>query len=355
MQGYVSFHPVDLKFFDRIVEPLVAGEKVNPENYLDTSNRVRTAARESLRYKLALEMQFELLQPPPPPAEGTMWQKVRARLERFDFKPDPLAVAVGQNVEPDLHLHGRPFLITEGSADRVATLVDEYLRADGEPAVKALILEQLVRLDKSLGGKIEPADPGHFKAEMVHRRELLASLKVLFDLPEAARQDAAWGRLGSDRRPAAEVLPEELPWLAVYLHSRAVPFWIGRDVDGLETVCRSAGVEPPGSLAPAWRLFSRSSEEFPQLRDALGFELKKRRDVGAFVTPEEVPELLSFLNTEGSRIIQIATQHGEGTTCATLLRKIRECARYAEQHGMGFLEASGIRPVELDADEDSAL
>jgi hypothetical protein len=351
MQGFVSFHPIDLRFFEKIVEPLVAGEKVNPESYLETATRVRAAARECLGFKLALESQYELLEPPPPPTEGSMWHKVRARLEQFDFKPDPLAVVVGQKIDSDLHLHGRPFLITEGSADRVSVLVDEYLKAEGESALRALILEQLVRVDKSLG-QIEPHDAGHFEAEMVSRRELLASLKMLFDLSEAARRGESWGKLGSERQAAGEVLPRELPWLAVFLHSRANPFWVARDVDGLETVCRAAGVEPPGSLVPAWRLFPRSGEEFPALREALGVELRKKRDVGAFVPPEEVPELLAFLNAEGSRIIQVATQHGEGGTCATLLRKIRECANYAELRGMGYLEAAGIRPVELGNEDE---
>ena len=351
MQGHVSFHPIDLRFFEKIVEPLVAGEKVNPESFLDTALRVRATAWECLGYKLALESQFELLKPPPPPTEGTMWQKVRARLEQFDFKPDALAVAVGQKVDPDLHLHGRPFLITEGSADRVSVLVEEYLKAEGEAAVRALILEQLVRLDKSLG-QIEPQEAGHFEPDMAARRELLTELKTLFDLSEAARQGESWGKMGGDREAASEVLPRDLPWLAVFLHSRAVPFWVARDVDGLETVCRAAGVEPPGSLVPAWRLFPRSGEEFPALHEALGFELRKQRDVGAFVPPEDISELLAFLNAEGSRVIQVATQHGEGATCATLLRKIRECAHYAEQRGMGYLEASGIGPVDPRPDDE---
>ena len=70
MLGYVSFHPVDPRFFDTIVEPLVAGEKVNPESFLDTAARVRVSAWVSLSYKLALEKQLELLRPPPPPTEG---------------------------------------------------------------------------------------------------------------------------------------------------------------------------------------------------------------------------------------------------------------------------------------------
>lgn len=345
MQGIVSFHPIDTKFFERIIGPLVAGEKVNPETYLDTAVRVRDTAWETWRYKLALEAQLELLVPPPPPDEGTMWQKVRARLEKFDFKPDPLAVRVAETVEPDLHLHGRPFLITEGSADRVALLVDEYLKAADSNAVKSLVLEQLVRLDRDMGGGIEPEDPEEGSNKMIFRRELLASLKSIYDLAQAARQGDHWSAAGSDRLPAADLLPQQLPWLTVDLHSRCVPFWTGRNVDGLETVCRAAGVEPPDCMTPAWRLFPRACEEFPALRDALGFELKSGRSVGAMVSPDRIPDLSSFLSAAGSKIIQVATQHGEGKTCSTLLRKIRECARYAERHGMGYLEAAGIRPL----------
>ena len=350
MQGIVSFHPIDLKFFDKVVQPLVAGEKANPERFLEQAIRVHAGAWESLRYKLGLEAQFELLKPPPPPAEGSVWQKVRARLEVFDFKPDPVARLVARKVEPDLHLHGRPFLITEGSADRVAALVDEYLGANGEEAVRALVLEQLVRLDPKIGGNIEPLEPGHPTADMAYRRDLLARLKKLYDLPLAARQGGQWGPPGGERVPAEQALPRELPWRAVFLHSRAVPFWIGRDVDGLDAVCRAADVPPPTCLAPPWRLFDRACEEFPALNDHLKVELKKSRDVGAFVASEEIPELLAFLSAEGSRIIQAASRHGEGPTCATLLRKIRECARYAEQRGMGYLEACGILPVGLEED-----
>src|SRR4030095_13753045 len=34
MTGYVSFHPIDLAFFDELIAPLVAGRKVNPEAFL---------------------------------------------------------------------------------------------------------------------------------------------------------------------------------------------------------------------------------------------------------------------------------------------------------------------------------
>jgi hypothetical protein len=126
-----------------------------------------------------------------------------------------------------------------------------------------------------------------------------------------------------------------------------MPFWIARDVDGLETVCRAAGVPPPEFLVPARRLFAETCEEFPELAEALHVEVQGPRDVGAFVAAGDVPDLLEFLGLHGTRIIQVATQHGEGPACSTLLRKIRECAAYAERNGLGYIEASGILPPDL--------
>ena len=112
----------------------------------------------------------------------------------------------------------------------------------------------------------------------------------------------------------------------------------------------------PDCLVPAWRLVGDLCDEFRALRDAMGTRLVRARDVAAFVSPSDVPCLLEFLNSVGSRIIQAATRHGEGTTCATLLRKVRECATYAERHGMGFIEAGGVAPpIPLPLDEEALV
>jgi hypothetical protein len=55
-----------------------------------------------------------------------------------------------------------------------------------------------------------------------------------------------------------------------------------------------------------------------------------------------VPELVDFVTRNGARIISAATKQGAGPECKTLLRKIRECAGYAQRHGFGYLEASGV-------------
>jgi hypothetical protein len=121
-----------------------------------------------------------------------------------------------------------------------------------------------------------------------------------------------------------------------------MPFWIADDVDGIETICRAAGVTAPGFVVPARRLFAGAAETLPQLGRPTHTELRGPRDVGAFVSASDVPALLDFLNDHGSQMIQAASHHGEGSACGLVLRKIRECATYAQRHGLGYLEASGI-------------
>src|SRR4029079_12727729 len=55
MKGLVSFHPVDLAFFDELIAPLAAGRKVNPESFLQRAPRLRQTAWIARRYVIALE------------------------------------------------------------------------------------------------------------------------------------------------------------------------------------------------------------------------------------------------------------------------------------------------------------
>ncbi len=350
MQGSVSFHPVDMRFFEELIEPLICGSaKVNPEDYLAEALRCRQAHTRARRYILGIEQLMEAAEPPPVVPQKTWLNAVRVRVERLAFEPPPVVKKALELIEPDLHLEGRPFFITEGSTERVADLVQDYRDAPSGDAADSLALEQLVRLDPELAREVEPDPFDPESSDMSHRNELLGALKGVFDLAKSARDGTDWGRLGGERRPAVQVMAEELPWRAVALSARVMPFWQAHDVDGLETICRLAGVEPPPVMVPAWRLFGSACQEFPELQGALGVELSSPQSIGAFVAAEDMAELQDFLNNYGSRIIQAATQHGEGPACRTLLRQIRECVTFYERHGLGYLEASGIGSPELQA------
>jgi hypothetical protein len=123
-----------------------------------------------------------------------------------------------------------------------------------------------------------------------------------------------------------------------------VPFWIARDVDGLGTICEAAGVDPPAGLGSAAGLLAGAAVEHPELCAGLGVQVQGPRDLGAWAAPDDVPGLLAFLAEQGGRMIQVATRHGQGRLCTRVLHKIRECLRFAQRHGVGYLEAGGIHP-----------
>jgi hypothetical protein len=341
MRGVISFHPVDPGFFETLVEPLLRGEKVNPEAFLDGALRVRRAARKTRGYKLALARLFEEFEPPPPLDQGTLWDRVRTRLERFDYQAPPLSRVVRAKLEPALHLSGRPFLITEASPERVAELVAEYAATSSESRLTSLVLDQLSALDPALA-RIVPEGFDEGASDGAYRHELLGGLRRIHDWSQDARARAD----GAD----------EMPWQMLQLHARAVPFWTARDVDGLGTICEAAGLRPPAALVPATGLFLSACAEHPELYEGLRAELRGPRDIGAYVAPRHVADVLTFLTDHGGRMIQMAARHGQGPLCTLVLRKIRECLRFAERHGVGYLEASGIHapfeepaPAEVEA------
>jgi hypothetical protein len=338
MKGFVSFHPVDVAFFDELVAPLTAGRKVNPEAFLQKAATVRRSGWVARRFAVALEGLAAEIEAPKADPSSSVWQRLRTNLEKLDHRPDEAVKRAAKVFDPDLHLDGRPFFVTEGSAERVAEAVAQYAAAPDEAAAEKTAREQLARLDPELAKLVEPADLPDLSSDLGRRNDLLGSLKAIHDL---ARQARAGG-------PQAESLGEELPWRAVAMHGQAYPFWLARDVDGLETICRAAGVMAPECLSPAWRLFAEACEAFPSLKDALKLEVSRERDVGAFVSPSEVGQLVDFLSAHGARIIGAAARAGEGPMATGLLRKIKECAVYARKNGLGYLEASGVLPPERE-------
>lgn len=354
MRGLISFHPVDPALFETLIEPLVMGEKVNPESYLSRAFRQREAAWYCNGYKNGLLDLRDLVQPPPARTEGSMWDRMSSQIERLSHRPDPLSLLLKEKLETDLHIDGRPFLVTEGSPDRVARLVGEYAREGKSDEIESLILEQIVRLDPKLAGRVDPLHAEALGSEMHYKSELLDELRQIYDLAKTARAGENWGPAGAPRRPAIEVLLESLPYRALQVHARAVPFWVARDVDGLDTICEATGIEIPSYLTTARDLFPRSIGAFPDLDGAFHADLRSAADIGTYVPPDRVESLLTFLSDNGGRVIQAATRHGEGAAAGTLLRKIRECAAFAHRHSMGYLEGSGVLPPLPREEEDAA-
>jgi hypothetical protein len=352
VRGILSFHPVDLAFFDETIAALAGGRKINPEAFLQTATRIRRSAWVARGFPEALVPLAAAAEAPRPDAASKLWTRIRTNLERIDYKPDVLARKAADRLDPDLHLHGRPFFITEVSAERVASTVAAYCAAETEASAEAIAIDQMTKLDADLGKEVRPQEQPYLGPDPVYRNDLLAGLKRVHDLGREMREGASGGApvpaRGRGVPPA-----QELPWRAVHMHAKVAPFWIARDVDGLETICRASGVAAPDFLSPAWRLFAEACDAHPPMRDALRLEVTRPRDVGGFVAPSEIDHLIDFLTREGSKIIGAATRAGEGTAATTLLKKIKECAVYAQRNGCGYLEASGILPPDQPEIEDA--
>jgi hypothetical protein len=348
MKGIISFHPVDPQLFERFITPLIDGGKIQPDEYLDNAIRLRDNLHQASATVRGIEYHLDSAAPPEAEQDAPFWKKVKTRLDAMEHEVDEAAQILGQILEPDLHLDGRPFFITEESARRVGDLVDEYRNAEDSAQVDDLARDQLIRLDRRLAGAVEPLPGEPPSNSFNYRRELLDDMRALYDLARTARLGGDWPDRTGRRIKAARVVEKELAFRSMQIHSRAVPFWYGRDVDGLETVCRAAGVDPPDCLVPAWPVWANACSEFPALRENLLMELSSSHSVGAYVSPGEISDLLDFLNVAGARIIQEATRQGAGPACTLLLRKIRECAAYAERTGSGYLEAAGLTPPHLD-------
>ena len=342
MSGVISFHPIDVRFYDELVQPLLAGEKCNPESWIERAQRREISAWYVAQTVDIIEHLMDQIEPPPAPEGSTLWVRVRTRLERFDHRPPRGSVLLARHIDPELHLYGRPFLIAEQSAEKVADVIDEFLEAEGPETAQSLIVQQLMRLDPELPRHMgEPSQAPATNASR-YRTELLKQLRQLFDLAQAARSGDSFGRLGGERRPARDVLRDELPWMTLVLHARANPYWIARDVDGLAGICSVAGLDVPVALSPPWPLFGEAMLDFTELEAALDGDLSHPNRIGLWVAPDDVGELLAFVNAKGSQIIKIAGEFGEGARIASVLRKIRECLRYAELKGLGYLEGSGL-------------
>ncbi len=344
MKGIVSFHPVDVSFYDETIAPILAPlpssgtpRTINAEPLLARAvafGRSDVMARRTARRVHRMLMSAGPRQVDP---EDSLIRRLKTRLDAYDYKPDEAVRLLAPVFDLDLHIWGRPFFILERSAVRVSERTAAFLGAADAGAVEKLIEEQLAsvspRLPQALGpADVDPADDAPLPNEHALRGALGAAIKGLIALA---------------RNPLESTIAEEFPWRAAAAHALFVPYWIARDVDGLETLCRAVGVTPPVCLVPARRLFAESIDSHAALGESLHVELSRDRDLGAFVPPGDIPELIEFLGAFGSRIIAAAAQAGEGHTATTLLQKIRECATYAGSCGYGYLEVSGIVPEGL--------
>jgi hypothetical protein len=245
MKGYVSFHPIDLAFFDALIAPLVLGRKVNPEEFLQRAPILRRNGWAARRFAVAIAELAAGAEAPTADPAASPWRRLRANLERIDFRPDAMASKAARGFDPELHLDGRPFFIVENSTEKVVSQVEAYAAAESESAVERIARSQVALLDAELARAVEPAEIAELSSDLGYRSDLLSLLTKIYELARLAREGRDWVDPDAAPRSAADALCDELPWRALSMHAKVTPFWIAREVDGLRSVSASQGVARP--------------------------------------------------------------------------------------------------------------
>src|SRR5262245_14123573 len=116
MKGVLSFHPVDVGFFDDVIAPQIAGKKIDPDPFIAKVLPMRRYRWEVRRYASSIETLLETAGPVKPQREDSVLKKIKTHLEAFDYRPDQATRLVVKANDRHLQPHGRPSLLTDTTA-----------------------------------------------------------------------------------------------------------------------------------------------------------------------------------------------------------------------------------------------
>jgi len=237
--------------------------------------------------------------------------------------------------DTDLHLWGRPFLITQ--SDRINKLIEQYLVAN-EHQSKELAQRQIDLLKPSLHLKIEPdkqplPDLDEFRNIASWKMDILKKCVEVY--PEKVE-----GRDG-ERYNSADVLNSSMNFYVLENVSLAHPTWMDRGYVWPSYLLENIGIHPD--------YFNSFSELYP-LKSHLPSEVSIRNEktitenymVGAVVMPKDIGRFKSDLRNAQNTILKQATKEGWDFHCRQALQKIEECLDYAQNHKLCFVESSDI-------------
>jgi hypothetical protein len=100
MRDFVSFHPVDVAFFDELIAPLTAGARSIPKRSSRSAGSVRRAAGSGAGTRSRSRGSAVLIEAPKADPKSSMWQRLRTNLEKIDHKPDEVVRRAAKVVRP---------------------------------------------------------------------------------------------------------------------------------------------------------------------------------------------------------------------------------------------------------------
>jgi hypothetical protein len=334
----VSYHPVDLELVLRLAR-YVAGQGAIDE-LVDRACGLELRRFRAKAWALALiNVQH---------AEHDAWREAAARKGKSKGKTkkagDGAPAMRTVRVDSNLHVWGRPFLITAEEPPAVSAAIDSYLAATTNGEVDSLARQAIKRIAPGLEREVKPDLESGPPAKKELPGIVLRDLDVLPEVYEAARRGKRTMTLPSgDSADPKRVLASSLPMLVLAFAARFRPGWMDRGYVWPSLLMQEAKLAPQKFFEPPRALFGPLLEELPpSLGKQLSPTITENYMVGGLVPAERVPELRRLLLDKREAVLAKPRTEGWEEECLVSLRKIDEALADAEQRGLPLAEATEV-------------
>jgi hypothetical protein len=296
----ISYHPIDPKFMHQRVLSFVRGDRPIDDLVADA---VRLA-------------------------------KVRFRANAWGLglldatRAKPVA-----GFDPDVHVWGRPFFITDKDPEAVSNAIDAYLGARPDQ-VDAIAKKMIEKLEPSLVDAIVPSKEGTLPKDA----ELAAGIRKNLD-----RFREAFAAIKSGDDEPRSLFASDFPLTAVIFATQFRPGWMARGFGWPTQLFAEIDVDVSELFVMPTDLFAPLLDEVPEIEEQLATTVQQNFSLGGYVAPKSVSRLLELLDRHSRGIDEWARSEGWGDDGAqTYLRGIQEAALDAQRRGLAFVEATEI-------------
>ncbi len=295
----ISYHPVDLEFFeDGLLQYLVG----------DTD--LGTLA-----------------------AEATERERLRARAKEWAL----LALKVDrERVGAHLRVWGRPFLIAAEEPAGVSREIDRYLAARTIDQVDAIARDNFTQLGLEVPPGVDFAVPD----DDTLTATAMGDLAALPGIIRALRKGETCTLPSGKKADPADVLRNSFPLVVMQFASRFRPGWMDRGHVWPTHLLSQAKLPTAEFFEPAWALFGGVLAK--RVGGSLRATIDQNYTVGGFVRANRVPALRKLFQTEQKAILAGPRSEGWEDEARVSLRKLDEALADAEHRKFAFLEASEV-------------
>ncbi len=343
-----SYHPIDVRFFHERLFPFVRGEG-SIDDLVEAAVRTAKVRFRANAWGLGLaKLRSESVsrrakerKPAPPP-------KKPGAFARLFGKAPPAAPPPPEPLPPDpelgeldsqLHVWGRPFLIGGHTSAEVSAAIDQYSRAAPD-AVDAMAAEAIRQIAPALAAKVVPDG-----AVLPPDADIARGIRWKMDLFRDAHSAlAAGGKVAlpsGEQGDPGELFATAFAFAALQFACHFRPGWMARGI------WPSRLVEEAGLALPAWwetpaPLFEPLLAKLPRIGEHFDRTIQENYTLGGYVRPEHVGELKQFLHDHRGELAGPAKRDGWLDDCERELRKIEEALDDALLRKAGFCEATEV-------------